>query len=88
VKRAEERIKKSAEEKRKKEEKQKEKEIMMKEEALKKQKLAELRLAELNAKRKLADEAKQLKIVIYYSHINYFMIDKYFVFLILLKNIT
>ncbi|XP_022169640.1 inner centromere protein-like [Myzus persicae] len=62
MKRAEEKIKKTAEENRKKEEKQKEKEMMMKEEALKKQKLAELRLAEINAKRKLAEEAKHLKI--------------------------
>ncbi|XP_029343527.1 inner centromere protein isoform X1 [Acyrthosiphon pisum] len=62
MKRAEEKLKKTAEEKRKKEEKQKEKETMMKEEALKKQKLAELRLAEINAKRKLAEEAKHLKI--------------------------
>lgn len=62
MRRAEERIKKTAEEKRKKEEKQKEKETMMKEEALKKQKLAEQRLAEINAKRKLAEEAKHLKI--------------------------
>ncbi|CAH1709420.1 unnamed protein product [Aphis gossypii] len=61
MRRVEERVKKAAEEKRKKEEKQKEKEIMMKEEALKKQKLAELRLAEINAKRKLAEEAKHLK---------------------------
>ncbi|XP_025207670.1 inner centromere protein-like [Melanaphis sacchari] len=61
MRRVEERVKKAAEEKRKKEEKQKEKELMMKEEALKKQKLAELRLAEINAKRKLAEEAKHLK---------------------------
>lgn len=75
MKRAEERIKKTAEEKRKKEEKQKEKETMMKEEALKKQKLAELRLAEINAKRKLAEEAKHLKIVIYYTYLNIFVIN-------------
>jgi len=53
----------------------------LKEEALKKQKIAELRLAEINAKRKLADEAKLLKMVI-----NYFMIHFYFVFVILLKK--
>jgi len=86
MKRAEEKYKKAAEEKKKKEEKQKEKETMMKEEALKKQKLAELRLAEINAKRKLAEEAKHLKTVIYYTHIKYFMINKYFVFVILLKK--
>jgi len=86
MKRAEEKIKKTAEEKRKKEEKQKEKEIMIKEEALKKQKLAELRLAEINAKRKLAEEAKHLKTVIYYTHINYFRINKHFIFVILLKK--
>lgn len=63
MRRVEERVKKAAEEKKKKEEKQREKEIMMKEEALKKQKLAELRLAEINAKRKLAEEAKHLKMV-------------------------
>ncbi|KAL5234941.1 hypothetical protein ACI65C_002351 [Semiaphis heraclei] len=62
MKRAEERIKRAAEEKKKKEEKQKEKEAIMKEEALKKQKLAELRSAEISAKRKLAEEAKHLKI--------------------------
>lgn len=73
---AEERIKKTAEEKRKKEEKQKEKETMMKEEALKKQKLAELRLAEINAKRKLAEEAKNVKIVIYAHKLFY---DKYII---------
>lgn len=66
MKRAEERIKKNAEEKKKKEEKQKEKEIMMKEEALKKQKQAELRLAGINIKRKLVVEAKNLKMVIHY----------------------
>jgi len=82
MKRAEEKIKRAAEEKKKKEEKQKEKELIMKEEALKKQKLAELRSAEISAKRKLAEEAKHLKIVI-----NYFMINFYFVFVILLKNI-
>jgi len=86
MKRAEERIKKTAEEKRKKEEKQKEKETMMKEEALKKQKLAELRLAEINAKRKLAEEAKHLKIVIYYTYLNILEKIIYFVFIILLKT--
>jgi len=70
MRRVEEKLKKAAEENRKKEEKQKQKETMMKEEALKKQKLAENRLAEINAKRKLAEEAKHLKIVIYYIHIN------------------
>lgn len=65
MRRAEEKVKKSAEEKRKKEEKQKEKELMMKEEILKKQKQAELRLAEINAKRKLAEETKKLKMVLY-----------------------
>lgn len=74
MRRVEERVKKAAEEKRKKEEKQKEKEIMMKEEALKKQKLAELRLAEINAKRKLAEEAKHLKMVKCYDIIYFVLI--------------
>lgn len=39
--------------------------MLLKEEALKKQKQTELRLAEINAKRKQAEEAKNLKIVIY-----------------------
>lgn len=38
----------------------------MKEEALKKQKQAELRLAEMNAKRLMAEEARKLKMVIYF----------------------
>lgn len=64
MKRAEEKIKKAAAEKKLKEEKQKLKEIMMKEEMLEKKRLAEQRLAEINAKRKQADEAKLLKLVI------------------------
>jgi len=42
---------------------------MLKEEALKKQKQIELRLLELNTKRKQADEAKKLKMVIIFSKI-------------------
>jgi len=73
MRRVEEKAKKAAEDKKKKEEKQKEKEIMMKEEALKKQKLAELRLAEINAKRKLAEEAKHLKMVKFYDTLYYIL---------------
>lgn len=64
-----EKLKKSNEEKRKKEEKQKERDLMLKAEKLKKQKLAAIRLEETNIKRKLAEEAKLLKIVIYFQYI-------------------
>lgn len=92
MKRVEEKIKKAAEEKKIKEEKQKLKEITMKEEMLKKHKLAELRLAEINAKRKQADEAKLLKLVIQlmflYFCLNIIIFSMFFCYLAKSRNGT